>query len=73
MTLNELFALAPNALSLREIVTEMGLSRSIVYRLLKTLERHRLVRVLSDGRYDVAPGLFALVQGVAVDVRGGRR
>ena len=56
-------------LGLRELVAELGLSRSVVYRLLRTLEAHRLVRVRANGKYELGPGLFALARGVGFDLR----
>jgi DNA-binding IclR family transcriptional regulator len=52
-----------------EVAAALGLHRSIVYRILRTLEEHRLVARRDDGRYAAGTGLVALARSVAADLR----
>jgi DNA-binding IclR family transcriptional regulator len=46
----------------------LGMHRSITYRLLRTLEDHRLVEKDAAGRYGLGLGLAALARGVRTDL-----
>jgi DNA-binding IclR family transcriptional regulator len=46
----------------------LGMHRSITYRLLRTLEDHRLVERDAAGRFGLGPGLAALARGVRADL-----
>jgi DNA-binding IclR family transcriptional regulator len=46
----------------------LGMHRSITYRLLRTLEDHRLVERDAAGRYGLGLGLAALARGVRTDL-----
>ena len=50
LTVLELLADAPDGLSITELAAALGVSRTVVYRLVNTLELHRLVRRDSEGR-----------------------
>lgn len=65
----EVLAEAERALPVAELAGALGVHRSIVYRILRTLEDHRLVDRASDGSYRLGVGLSALARGVATDLR----
>jgi DNA-binding IclR family transcriptional regulator len=67
LVLLELLAHGP--LSLPELSRRAGLHRSIVYRLLRTLEDHRLLVRQAGERYALGPGLLDLARGLATDLR----
>ena len=50
LTVLELLADAPDGLSITELAAALRVSRTVVYRLVNTLELHRLVRRDSEGR-----------------------
>ena len=50
LTVLELLADAPDGLSITELAASLSVSRTVVYRLVNTLELHRLVRRDSEGR-----------------------
>lgn len=50
----------PEPMSVAEIARELGLHRSITYRLVRTLEHHQLVQRGPSGRYAAGPGLALL-------------
>jgi len=60
------------AQSIADLARDMQLSRTVVYRLLTTLEAHGLVR-RSHSLYRLGPKLFALVQHVERAVRDAAR
>jgi len=60
----ELLADAPGALTIAQIADGLGVHRSIAYRLLRTLERHRLVRRDENGGYRPGVGLAVLARTV---------
>lgn len=64
----ELLAAANGPLSVDRIAAELGLHRSIVYRMIRTLEDHQLV-AKRDGAYAPAAGLAVLARRVAVDLQ----
>lgn len=55
---------AAEPVSVAEIAGEVGLHRSIAYRLLQTLEQHQLVQRGHSGRYAAGPGLVLLSGGL---------
>jgi DNA-binding IclR family transcriptional regulator len=55
--------------SLQELAQALDVHRSVAYRLVRTLEGHRLVRVERDGRYAPGLGLVTLARTAAGDVR----
>ena len=55
--------------TIAEIAGELGVHRSIVYRILRTLEDRRLVRRDAAGRVHGAPGLAVLARGVEQDLQ----
>src|SRR4051812_18109105 len=69
LSLLELVTEAPVPPSLPDLVRISGLHRSVVYRLLRTLEDHRLVERTADDRYVAGLGLLVLGRGVAGDLR----
>ena len=50
LTVLELLADAPDGLSITELAAALEVSRTVVYRLVNTLEQHRLVRRDSEGK-----------------------
>jgi len=64
-----LVAEAPSPPTLPDLIRASGLHRSVVYRLLRTLEDHRLVQRTADERYVVGLGLLVLGRGVGGDLR----
>jgi DNA-binding IclR family transcriptional regulator len=69
LSLLELVTEAPAPPSLPDLVRTSGLHRSVAYRLLRTLEDHRLVERTADDRYVAGLGLLVLGRGVAGDLR----
>ncbi len=55
------------------MATELGLSRTIVYRLVSTLVEHRLVRRAPNGSITMAAGALALTQHVLGSIREASR
>jgi DNA-binding IclR family transcriptional regulator len=64
--LRVLEALAETAagLTLAEIAARLGLNRTVSYRLLNTLQGHRLVSRLANGRYRLGMGIVELSRNV---------
>lgn len=60
---------AREALTIDDLARRLGLHRSVVYRLLRTLEDHGLVTRDSGGRVQLGPRLAALAAGVAHDLQ----
>lgn|SRR5699024_8083190 len=60
----QLVATSPTGYSISELSEHFELSRTVVYRLVATLEGHRLVRRSSSGRVTAGLGLFTLGQAV---------
>ncbi|QUQ68803.1 IclR family transcriptional regulator [Kutzneria sp. CA-103260] len=50
----------PSGLLLTHLAKELGLHRTVVYRLLGTLQRERLVTQREDGRYELGLGVIEL-------------
>ena len=65
----EVLADARGPLSIDEIAAALGLHRSIAYRLLRTLEDHRLVGRDATGLVTLGPRMAALAAGVANDLQ----
>jgi DNA-binding IclR family transcriptional regulator len=65
----EILAGADRNLSIDELAGALGVHRSVAYRLLRTLEDHRLVTRDAAGRIALGTGLAALASGVARDLQ----
>lgn len=65
----EILAAADRNLSIDELASELGVHRSVAYRLLRTLEDHGLVTRDAGGRLALGTGLAALASGVARDLQ----
>ena len=65
----EILADAPRALSIAELSTELGVHRSIAYRIVRTLEDHSLIVRDDAGKISSGPGLAALARGVSRDLQ----
>ncbi|RKW70410.1 IclR family transcriptional regulator [Galactobacter caseinivorans] len=65
----EVLAEAESALGIPELCDRLGLHRSIVYRLLRTLEEHGLVVRDKGGSVRLGPGLAALARTVERDLQ----
>lgn len=57
-------AAAPHGLSITALATEIGVNRTVVYRLVTTLEQHGLARRDGSGRLHVGLGVLALARGL---------
>jgi DNA-binding IclR family transcriptional regulator len=53
-------AAAPGGLTVQQVADQVGVHRTIAYRLLATLSQYRLILRTDDGRYRPAAGLAAL-------------
>lgn len=60
---------AQHPMSVTAIARKLGLHRSIVYRMLRTLEDHRLVSRTIDGGFELGLGLAILSRGVRRDLQ----
>ncbi|MCO1338964.1 ArsR family transcriptional regulator [Kocuria polaris] len=65
----EVLAESPGPLTIAELSAQLGVHRSIAYRILRTLEAHLLVMRDASGRVQLAPGLVALARGVQQDLQ----
>ncbi|GAA4363104.1 IclR family transcriptional regulator [Paeniglutamicibacter cryotolerans] len=65
----ELLAEASTPRTIAELAADLGVHRSIAYRILRTLEDHRLVMRDESGRVQSAPGLAVLARGVQRDLQ----
>lgn len=65
----ELLADAREPLTIDELAARLGVHRSVAYRLLRTLEAHRLTVRDAAGRITLGARLAALAAGVAHDVQ----
>ncbi len=61
----EVLAAAEGPMTIAEIAAEVRAHRSIVYRMIRTLEDHRLVSRGADGLYGLGLGLAALARSVS--------
>jgi len=60
LTVLELLARTPEGMTITEIAHALGIGRTVVYRLVVTLESHSLVRRAGDGRARLGLGILAL-------------
>ena len=60
----EVLADAPDGLSVTELAARLGTSRTVVYRLVVTLEQHSLLRRGLDGRARLGMGVIALARQI---------
>ncbi|MGX5696360.1 IclR family transcriptional regulator [Agromyces soli] len=65
----EVLADRERAMTIDEVAAALGLHRSVVYRLLRTLEEHGLVARDAAGRLVLGAGLAALAAGVQRDLQ----
>lgn len=65
----EVLAEAESALSIDEVARRLGVHRSIAYRMVRTLEDHRLIARDPAGRCLPGPGLAILAHSVARDLQ----
>ena len=65
----EYLAEAEKDLTITQLTEGLGLHRSIVYRILRTLEAHRLVSRTPWGSYGLGARLAVLARGVAPDLQ----
>ncbi|SCL33570.1 transcriptional regulator, IclR family [Micromonospora rhizosphaerae] len=65
----EALAAADGPRSIAELTQAIDVHRSIVYRMVRTLEAHRLVSRRPDGRYELGFGLSALARSVSPAVQ----
>ncbi|MDP9443682.1 MAG: IclR family transcriptional regulator [Actinomycetota bacterium] len=61
----EVLAEGSGPLTVAELTRALGVHRSIVYRIVRTLEDHRLVARDGDGGWQLGVGLSALARGVS--------
>lgn len=64
-----IISLSPDGLTVAELAVRMGLHRAITYRLVRTLELHRLVMKGPGGRAILGPGLLPLSSRFAPHLR----
>ena len=69
LTALELLAEADTALTIAELSARLGLHRSITYRIVRTLEDHRLVVRNPAGALTLGPRLAALARSVSRDLQ----
>ncbi len=55
---------APHGMTVNALADELGVSRTVVYRLVATLEQHGLARRDGSGRLHVGLGVLALARGL---------
>lgn len=60
----EVLAASPAGLTVTALAAEVGVNRTVVYRLLATLEQHGLARRDSSGHVHVGLGVLALARGL---------
>lgn len=69
LCLLESLARAGTPLTLGELCAEIGIHRSVGYRLIRTLAEHNLVQPVEHDRYVLGVGLLSLARGVEPDLR----
>ena len=65
----EILAEAAGPLSIADLAAQLGVHRSIAYRILRTLEDHRMVVRDAAGAVTLGPQLAALARGVSRDLQ----
>ena len=65
----ELIAEEPGGLTVTEISSALGVSRTVIYRLVVTLETHALLRRSSAGKCRLGLGVLAMGRAVSPVVR----
>lgn len=65
----DVLATAPGGLTVTELAGRLGVNRTVVYRLVSTLEQHALTRKDSRGRLHVGLGVLRLASAVQPVVR----
>ncbi len=65
----ETLAEAEQPLAVAQLAAVLGVHRSIVYRIVRTLEDHRLVTRRPDGLYELGTGLATLARSVSRDLQ----
>jgi DNA-binding IclR family transcriptional regulator len=65
----EFIASAPSPVTLNDVAAHLELHRSVVYRMVKTLEIHGFVRATDDSRFVAGPALAGLSLGVEPALR----
>jgi DNA-binding IclR family transcriptional regulator len=60
----EVLAATPNGLTVTALAAQVGVNRTVVYRLITTLEQHALVRRDAAGLVHVGLGVLALARGL---------
>lgn len=65
----ELLAAAGRPLVTGDLAHALEVHRSIAYRILRTLEDHRLVQRASDGGYELGVGVSLLARAVSLDLQ----
>jgi DNA-binding IclR family transcriptional regulator len=69
LTVLEVLSDTPEGLTVTELAARLGVSRTVVYRLVVTLEQHALLRRGPDGRCRLGLGLLPLARQVQPAVR----
>jgi DNA-binding IclR family transcriptional regulator len=69
LTVLEVLSDAPEGLTVTELAARLGVSRTVVYRLVVTLEQHALLRRGADGRCRLGLGLLPLARQVQPALR----
>lgn len=69
LRLLDALATTPNGRTVGELAVDLEISRPVVYRLVATLERHRLVRRDAEGLVRLGFGLLELARDVAPHLR----
>ncbi|WP_227983269.1 helix-turn-helix domain-containing protein [Nocardia spumae] len=69
----KVLASSPHARTPAQLATELGLSRTIIYRLVGTLVEHGLVRRGADGTVAISAGALMLTENVLGSVREATR
>lgn len=65
----ELLGEATKPMTIAEVATSLDLHRSVIYRILRTLEDHGLVSRDDSGRLRLGPGIAALARSVSRDLQ----
>lgn len=65
----ELLAAQREPMSAATLASKLQMHRSVVYRLVRTLEAHKLLATEPDGRYTLGLGVLTLARGVRLDLR----